>query len=178
VHLLCTSDSLTPGSADLSTARQTRPRVREANLFLTGRHLVPVDVVAKEVVAAGRSAGGAEVDALDEEAVDKHRQGVIDKAASVDISFNAVGMPNMKTVGVPLVELGFEHVSLTVMEASRLSALDLRLEDPLARADEDLLQRPTRHRRATARRRRPSQEVGRHRRAHQRPRRSLSGRPG
>jgi hypothetical protein len=51
-----------------------------ANLFLTWRHLAPVEVVAKEVVSAGGSAEAAEVDALDERAVDKHLQFVIDKA--------------------------------------------------------------------------------------------------
>ncbi len=62
-----------------------------ANVFLTGRHLAPVEAVAKEVVSAGGSAEAAEVDALDEQAVDEHLQSVIDKAGRVDISFNAVG---------------------------------------------------------------------------------------
>src|SRR5512133_539009 len=62
-----------------------------ASLFLTGRHLAPVEVVAKDVVSAGGSAEAAEVDALDEQAVDKHLQSVIDTAGRVDISFNAVG---------------------------------------------------------------------------------------
>ena len=60
-----------------------------ARLFLTGRHLAPVEAVAKDVVSAGGSAEAAEVDALDEQAVDKHLQSVTDKAGRVDISFNA-----------------------------------------------------------------------------------------
>jgi NADP-dependent 3-hydroxy acid dehydrogenase YdfG len=43
-----------------------------AELFLTGRHLAPLEAVAKDVVAAGGSAEAAEVDALDEQAVDTH----------------------------------------------------------------------------------------------------------
>ncbi len=74
------------------------------NLFLTGRHLAPVDVVAKDVVSAGGSAVAAEVDALDEKVVDKHRQSVIDKAGRIDISLNAVGIANPK-LRVPLVGL-------------------------------------------------------------------------
>lgn len=58
-----------------------------AKLFLTGRHRGPVDAVAKEVKAAD----AAEVNALDEQAIDKHIQSVIEKAGRVDISFNAVG---------------------------------------------------------------------------------------
>ena len=76
-----------------------------ANLFLTGRHLAPVEAVAKDIVSAAGSAEAAEVDALDEQAVDRHLQSVIDKAGRVDISFNAIGIPNSKIVGVPLVEL-------------------------------------------------------------------------
>jgi NADP-dependent 3-hydroxy acid dehydrogenase YdfG len=63
-----------------------------AKLFLTGRHLAPVEAVAKDIVLAGGWAEAAEVDALDEQAVDKHLQSVIDKAGRVNISFNAVGM--------------------------------------------------------------------------------------
>jgi NADP-dependent 3-hydroxy acid dehydrogenase YdfG len=50
-------------------------------------------VVAQDIVSAGGSAEAAELDALDEQAVDQHLQSVIDKAARVDISFNAIGIP-------------------------------------------------------------------------------------
>jgi NAD(P)-dependent dehydrogenase (short-subunit alcohol dehydrogenase family) len=85
-----------------------------ANLFLTGRHLAPVEVVAKDVASAGGSAEAAEVDALDEQAVDKHLQSVIDKAGRVDISLNAVGIPNAKILGIPLIELDAEQFSLPI----------------------------------------------------------------
>ncbi len=87
-----------------------------ARVFLTGRHLGPVEAVAQDIVSAalsaGRSAEAAEVDALDEQAVDEHLQSVIDKAARLDISFNAVGIPDRKILGVPLVELDARHFSL------------------------------------------------------------------
>jgi NAD(P)-dependent dehydrogenase (short-subunit alcohol dehydrogenase family) len=85
-----------------------------ATLFLTGRYLAPVEGVAKEVVSGGGSADAAEVDALDEKAVDEHLQSVIDKAGRVDISFNAVGVPNTKILGVPLIELDVEQFSLPI----------------------------------------------------------------
>jgi NAD(P)-dependent dehydrogenase (short-subunit alcohol dehydrogenase family) len=85
-----------------------------AKLFLTGRHPAPVEVVAKEVVSAGGFADAAAVDALDEQAVDRHLQSVIDKAGRVDISFNAVGIPNAKILGVPLIELDVEQFSLPI----------------------------------------------------------------
>jgi NAD(P)-dependent dehydrogenase (short-subunit alcohol dehydrogenase family) len=85
-----------------------------ARLFLTGRSLAPVEVVAKDVVAAGGSAEATEVDALDERAVDEHLQSVIDAAGRVDVSFDAVGIPGTTTYGVPLVELDVEQFSLPV----------------------------------------------------------------
>jgi NAD(P)-dependent dehydrogenase (short-subunit alcohol dehydrogenase family) len=85
-----------------------------AKLFLTGRNLAPVEALAKDVVTAGGSAEAAEVDALDEQAVDKHLQSVIDKAGRVDISFDAVGIPGTKLLGVPLVELDVEQFSLPI----------------------------------------------------------------
>ena len=97
-----------------------------AKLFLTGRHLAPVEAVAKDVVSAGGSAEAAEVDALDEEAVDKHLQSVIDTAGRVDISFNAVGIPNPKT-RVPLVEMDVEQFSLPIATYTRADFLTARL---------------------------------------------------
>lgn len=76
-----------------------------AKVFLSGHHREPVEDVAEEIVSAGGFAEAAEVDALDEQAVDEHLQSVIDQAGRVDISFNAVGIPNAKIVGVPLIEL-------------------------------------------------------------------------
>ncbi len=85
-----------------------------AAVFLTGHHLAPVDAAAREVVSAGGRAEAAEVDALDEQAVDQHLQSVVDRAGRVDISFNAVGVPNTTILGVPLADLDVERFSLPV----------------------------------------------------------------
>jgi NADP-dependent 3-hydroxy acid dehydrogenase YdfG len=98
-----------------------------AKLFLTGLHLAPVEVVARKINAAGGSADAAEVDALDDQAVDKHLQSVIDKAGRVDTSFNAVGIPNAKILGVPLIELDLEQVSLPITTYTRSYSLTARL---------------------------------------------------
>ena len=98
-----------------------------AKLYLAGRTLAPVDAVAKDVVSAGGSAEAAEVDAVDEQAVDKHLQSVIDKAGRVDISFNAVGIPNTRIVGVPLVELDVEQFSLPIAAYTTSYFLTARL---------------------------------------------------
>ncbi len=98
-----------------------------ANLSLTGRLQAPIEAVAKDIVSAGGSAEAAEVDALDEQAVSKHLQSVIDKSGRVDISFNAVGIPDTKIVGVPLVELDVEQFSLPITAYTTSYFLTARL---------------------------------------------------
>ena len=98
-----------------------------AKVFLTGRKLPPVEGVAKDIVSAGGSAEAAEVDALDEQAVDEHLQSVIDNAGRVDISFNAVGIPDTGIVGVPLVELDLEQFSLPITAYTTSYFLTARL---------------------------------------------------
>jgi NAD(P)-dependent dehydrogenase (short-subunit alcohol dehydrogenase family) len=98
-----------------------------AKLFLTGRLQAPVAAVAKEIVSASGSAEVAEVDALDEQAVDRHLQSVIDKAGRVDISFNAVGVPDAKILGVPLAEIDVEQFSLPIASYTRSYFLTARL---------------------------------------------------
>ncbi len=64
-----------------------------AHAFLTGRRRAPLLAVAKDIVSAGGSVEEAEIDALDEHAIDQHLQTVVDKTGRVDISFNAIGIP-------------------------------------------------------------------------------------
>ncbi len=98
-----------------------------AALFLTGHSLAPVEAVAKDIVSAGGSAEAAAVDALAEQAVDRHLHSVIAQAGRVDISFNAVGIPNTKIVGVPLVELEVEQFSLPITAYTTSYFLTARL---------------------------------------------------
>ena len=74
-----------------------------ARLFLTGRNVAKVDAVANEIVAGGGVAETAQVDALDEKAVEEH----LETAGGVDISFNAIG-PGPTLERIPLTELGAE----------------------------------------------------------------------
>ena len=98
-----------------------------AKVFLTGRHRASVEVVAKNIVAAGGSAEASEVNALDEQAVDMHLQSVIGKADRLDISFSAVGTPDTKVLGVPLVELTVEQFSQPIMHHATSYFLTARL---------------------------------------------------
>jgi NAD(P)-dependent dehydrogenase (short-subunit alcohol dehydrogenase family) len=95
-----------------------------ARLYLTGHHLAPVEAVAKDVVAAGGAAEAAEIDALDEHAIDTHLQSVTDRAGHLDISFNAIGT---RILYVPLVELDLERFSLPITTHTRSYFLTARL---------------------------------------------------
>ena len=115
------------GAGGAIGAAVARAFAREgAELFLTGRTLAPVEVIAKDIVSAGGSADVAEVDALDEQAVEDHLQSVIDTAARMDISFNAIGIPNPR-IRVPLVELDVEQFSLPIATYTRSYFLTARL---------------------------------------------------
>jgi len=98
-----------------------------ARVFLTGRLGGPVEALAAEIVAGGGSAEAAEVDALDEQAIERHLRSVIDKAGRVDVSYNAVGIPDTNIVGVPLVELDVEQFSLPIATYARSYFLTARL---------------------------------------------------
>ncbi len=98
-----------------------------AKVFLTGRSLAPVEVVAKDIVSAGGSAEAAEVDTLDEQTVDAHLQSVIDQAGRVDISFNAIGLPDTGIVGVALAELDVDRFSLPIAAYTTSYFLTARL---------------------------------------------------
>ena len=59
--------------------------------------------------------------------MEQHLQSVIDKADRVDISFNAVGIPNAKILGVPLIELDVEQFSLPITTYAMSYFLKARL---------------------------------------------------
>lgn len=74
-----------------------------ARLFLTGRNISSVQKLAEEITASGGVAEAAEVDALDENAINRHVDAVIQKAGALDISFNAIGLQD--TQNIPLVKM-------------------------------------------------------------------------
>ena len=73
-----------------------------ARVFLAGRTRAKLEAVARSIVQGGGSAEIAEVDALDERAVEAHADAVA-AAAGIDIALNAVGIHHVQ--GVPVAEL-------------------------------------------------------------------------
>lgn len=98
-----------------------------ARVFLTGRRLPAIEAVAQEIAGAGGLAGVAQVDTLDERAVEGHLRSVVDQVGRVDISFNAVGVANAEILGVPLIELDEASFSLPLMAYVRSYFLTARL---------------------------------------------------
>jgi NAD(P)-dependent dehydrogenase (short-subunit alcohol dehydrogenase family) len=98
-----------------------------ADVFLTGRRLAPVEALAGDIASAGGSAEAAEVDALDERAVDDHLESVIGRTGRVDISLDAIGIPNADILGVPLVDLDAAHFSLPLTAYTTAYFLTARL---------------------------------------------------
>ena len=98
-----------------------------ARVFLAGRARNAVDKVANDIAAAGGSADAAEVDALDEAALDAHLASVVEKAGRIDISFNAIGLPDRDLVGVPLVDLDGDFFSRPIVAYTASYFLTARL---------------------------------------------------
>ena len=71
-----------------------------ATVFLAGRTVARLDAVASGIRAAGGTAETAQVDALDERAVDEHADAVAARAGSIDISFNLISQGDVQ--GIPL----------------------------------------------------------------------------
>jgi NAD(P)-dependent dehydrogenase (short-subunit alcohol dehydrogenase family) len=95
-----------------------------ARVFLAGRTLSTLERVAEDIATAGGQAETAEVDALDERAVDAHADGVARNAGSIDVSFNAIGHGDVH--GPPLLEMPFEDFARPITTALRAQFLTAR----------------------------------------------------
>ncbi|MEP7372063.1 MAG: SDR family oxidoreductase [Chitinophagaceae bacterium] len=82
-----------------------------AEVFLTGRTIAKLDAIASDILSGGGVVATTRLDALDEQAVEKHMNEVIKKAGKIDISFNAIGIPQKAIQGIPLTELSVESFS-------------------------------------------------------------------
>jgi NAD(P)-dependent dehydrogenase (short-subunit alcohol dehydrogenase family) len=88
-----------------------------ARVFLTGRTAARLVAVAEEIRASGGQAHAAEVDALDERAVQAHAAQVVEEAGHLDVSFNAIGIDHVQ--GVPLRELWARQFALPIETYTR-----------------------------------------------------------
>lgn len=95
-----------------------------AKVFLAGRTLATLDRVAEEIAGSGGDAETAQVDALDETAVDSHADAVAQQAGRIDLSFNAIGHGDVH--GAPLIEMPFDDFVRPITTAMRAQFLTAR----------------------------------------------------
>jgi 3-oxoacyl-[acyl-carrier protein] reductase len=88
-----------------------------ARVFLAGRTLATLDQVAEEISSSGGTVETAQVDALDQRAVDEHADAVAGKAGGIDVSFNAISHGDVH--GAPLIEMSFEDFARPISTAMR-----------------------------------------------------------
>jgi 3-oxoacyl-[acyl-carrier protein] reductase len=86
-----------------------------ARVFLAGRTLSKLDKVAAAISASGGQAETAVVDAHNKQSVEEHVKQVVQKAGSIDISFNAVGIEDIQ--GVALTDMAYDEFVLPVIRA-------------------------------------------------------------
>jgi 3-oxoacyl-[acyl-carrier protein] reductase len=113
------------GGAGSVGAAVARAFAREgARVFLAGRTRATLDQVAEELSGSGGSVETAEVDALDQRAVDEHADAVAARAGGIDVSFNAISHGDVH--GVPLLELSLEDFARPITVAVRSQFLTTR----------------------------------------------------
>ena len=95
-----------------------------ANVFLVGRTRAKLDAVAKDIKSAGGSAEVAELDALDERAVDSHVKSLVSKTGHVDISFNLITRGDAQ--GTPLVDMETDDLLRAVVNGLRSNFITAR----------------------------------------------------
>lgn len=113
------------GAGGAIGAAVARTFAREgAKVYLGGRTLAKVQEVAKDILAAGGAAEAASVDALDEQAVEKHVDVVIRKAGGIDILFNSIGMEDVQ--GTLLVDMPLHDFIHPIISAATTHFLTAR----------------------------------------------------
>lgn len=123
--LLAKRSAVVYGAAGAVGGAVARAFAREgAHVFLAGRTLATLGPVAEEIRGSGGLADAAEVDALDESAVENHLDAVIRQAGVLDVSFNAIRVDEVQ--GTPLMEMSLEDFSLPILSYPRTQFLTAR----------------------------------------------------
>jgi 3-oxoacyl-[acyl-carrier protein] reductase len=96
-----------------------------AEVFLAGRTESTLDAVTRQITESGGRANYTVVDALDDSAVDKYLERVVEQAGGIDIEFNATG-PRITDYGNgrPAIDLPVEEflVAQTVLTSQFITA--------------------------------------------------------
>ena len=106
--LLTNKNAVIYGAGGAIGGAVARAFAREgAKVFLAGDTRPPIDALAMEIAKTGGVAEAAQVDALDGQAVEQHANSIIEKAGSIDVSFNLISIPHVH--GKPYIDLSLEE---------------------------------------------------------------------
>lgn len=95
-----------------------------ARVFLAGRTIKTLEIVASEIRSAEGVAETARVDALDERSVEEHADAVAASAGSIDISLNVINHGDVQ--GTPLAEMALTDYERPIVNAVRTTFLTSR----------------------------------------------------
>ena len=125
--LLKDKNAIIYGAAGAAGSAVAQAFAREgARVYLTGRNVEALEMMAKAITSAGGAAEAARVDALDEQAIENHASAVAKRAGAIDISFNAIGIPQPGIQGIPLAQLSAESFTLPIATYTRSHFLTAR----------------------------------------------------
>ena len=102
------------GNGGVGTAIATAFANEGAMVYLAGRTSKKIKTIADAIVVAGGKIETVILDTLDETAVENHMDEIIRKSGRIDITFNAIGLPQTSTQGTALTELSTEQYILPI----------------------------------------------------------------
>ncbi len=97
-----------------------------ARVFLAGRTLSKLDAVAQAISDSGGVAQTAQVDVLDEQAVEAFSESVVRSVGSIDICINVANFAGPGSTGKPLIEMSFESFANPITANTRAYFLTTR----------------------------------------------------
>jgi NAD(P)-dependent dehydrogenase (short-subunit alcohol dehydrogenase family) len=112
------------GAGGIGRAMATAFAAEGATVYLASRTRAKADRIAADIRAAGGGAEAAELDALDEAAVDRHADDVAARAGSLDISVNVISWDDVQ--GTALAEMPLADFEAPIHKAMRTNFLTWR----------------------------------------------------
>lgn len=114
------------GNGAVGTTVATAFAREGAKIYLAGTTVAKLEAASRLIHAEGGVIEIAIVDALNEEAVEKHMNEVVNKAGKIDISFNAVGLSQTGHQGTALTELTLENFLRPIITYSKAHFITAR----------------------------------------------------
>src|ERR1700694_1903415 len=94
-----------------------------AKVFLAGRTAAKLEAIAREISARGGVVETVVVDALDQTAVERFVDMVVERAGAIDVSFNLISVGDVQE---PLIEISVEDFLQPIVTAMRSHFLNTR----------------------------------------------------